>query len=216
MRVVVRVPKHCPICNASSNDAEFVGEFCASCAGNRLSKRTIHGVSIERCRRCSRIRIGKEFLKPDLGSMQKAISSSFKGHPIKLISIEDDSATIEIMHDENAKTAVEKRINMSFEPILCERCRKKAGSYYEAVFQLRGDAERIRRLISKLTLYLERRSAFVTRLENKDSGIDVYISDKKLAVAFISKGHLEAKASYTLYGLRNGKKIYRHTYAIRL
>ena len=71
-------------------------------------------------------------------------------------------------------------------------------------------------MISKVNKYFERHQEFVTKIEQIDNGYDMYLSSKKLVTAFLSLMNIKATVSYTLHGLRKGKKIYRNTYSIRL
>ncbi len=210
------MPKHCPICNASSSEVEFIGEFCAPCAGKRISDKVPSEATIARCKACDRIRIAGAYFKPTPEAMQKAISLSLKGCAFRILDIDRTCVTLELMNAAGHKAIAEKRINMSYTKVLCDKCRKKAGSYYEAVMQLRGNPERVEKLSIKLNAYLERHGAFIARTEENDNGRDLYVSDKGLAAAFIARGRIVAMASYTLYGLKNGKRVYRHTYSIRL
>lgn len=66
-----------------------------------------------------------------------------------------------------------------------------------------------------MTRYLDSNDAFVSKMEENEHGIDMYVSNKRLAAAFISKMKLHPNTSFTLVGLKNGKRVYKNTYAIR-
>jgi NMD protein affecting ribosome stability and mRNA decay len=48
-----------------------------------------------------------------------------------------------------------------------------------------------------------------------DNGLDVYLSSKSLATLFIMKQRLKPETSYTLAGVKQGKRVYKNTYALR-
>ena len=68
----------------------------------------------------------------------------------------------------------------------------------------------------KLTKYVEANGAFISKTEKEGTGIDMYISNKKLVSAFFMLYRLKPKRSYTLYGMKHGKELYRNIYALRL
>lgn len=210
--------KHCPVCNRSSNDVEFYGEFCRFCMEDRLKRKIPHNIEINFCKRCGKIKVKGAFVKPNGKRLESVISSAIKGYEINLINYADTSARIEAAEKEGDLVArAEKEIALSYKKTLCEVCYKRASSYYEAVMQLRGSPDRIERFTKKIKAYLESRGAFVARAEEVDNGSDVYVSSKRLAGEFIADNRLAAKISYTLYGLdKRGRRVYRHTYSVRL
>ena len=76
--------------------------------------------------------------------------------------------------------------------------------------------EKVGRAAASLQKYLERNGAFVTKVEQKEHGVDVYASDKKVALSFISVRHMKWKGSFELHGEKRGKRLYRNTYFITL
>ena len=84
------------------------------------------------------------------------------------------------------------------------------------MFQLRGNRERIERLSMKLVEFFARHGGFISKIEEKENGFDVYVSSKILATKFIEIGKLKPTISYTLFTVRNNKKIYRNTYALHM
>jgi len=210
--------KHCPICNNSSAEVRFYGEFCEKCASDKLREKLQDEVVVERCRVCGKIRTKEGTRQEDKQSLLSAIQQQFIKFKVHLISYQDGRAILDVVdNSKDQPLATEKGVAVKYRKMTCESCYKRIGGYYEATLQLRGDDERIARFVERLTRYFENRSEFVAKVEKVDNGYDVYVSSKLLANAFISEREIVAKTSYTLSGLnRSGKKVYKNTYAIRL
>jgi nonsense-mediated mRNA decay protein 3 len=112
---------------------------------------------------------------------------------------------------------------------LCPDCSRRAGGYYEAILQLRGekgiDGERRRNLLDRMeerTALAARkdRKAFVTKIEEREEGIDFYLG----SLSFARKAVRDLQQVYggtitesaTLVGAdREGKRLYRTTLSLR-
>jgi len=107
--------------------------------------------------------------------------------------------------------------------ILCERCSKKAGGYYEAIVQVRTESldpvlKEINEVLSRL---LEKdKNAFITELSEEKGGINIKLGSSKAASAlgsyFKSQHNAQIKESVSLVGRKEGKNVYRKTILIRL
>ena len=49
-----------------------------------------------------------------------------------------------------------------------------------------------------------------------DNGVDVYVSSRALTTSFLSKRNLKHVDSYTLHTEKQGKRLYRSTYAVKV
>jgi nonsense-mediated mRNA decay protein 3 len=211
------MPKHCPLCNRSSDEAEFYGDFCRYCSEDKIRNSTPSRLSVERCKRCGRVRIKGRFMKPNRERLEEMLNSQIKDREIKLISYMD-SSLLTLVTERTPEHAIsaEKEISLIYKNSICEKCRKKSGSYYEAIVQLRGSRDRMEKLMLSIASYLESRDEFVAKVESIDNGFDMYISSKKCISDYIAARKLKPTVSYTLYGMKRGKKVYRNTYAIRI
>jgi len=212
------VVKHCPICNSSSADVRFYGEFCEKCSSDKLREKLPSEVEVFRCRVCGKIRTKEGELEEDKKSLLLVIQQRLVKYKVRLISYADEKAVIDVVDQKGEQPlATEKEVAIKYRKMTCESCYKKIGGYYEAVLQLRGDDERIARFMEKFERYNESRHQFIAKTEKVDNGYDVYVSSKAVASAYISEKNLTATTSYTLSGLnKSGKKVYKNTYAIRL
>lgn len=211
--------KRCPTCGKTSDNIQFYGQFCKNCVEKTLSESLPINAEVILCKNCGKIRLQGKFVKDTGQNMQEVLQSIFKNYSIILIDYDVDNSTADVSFgkDKDGELInVEKKIELRFKKTLCENCNRRAGSYYEAVMQLRGNKERMERFIERVNKYFERRGEFIAKVKEADKGYDVYLSNKKLASAYISSHNLESVNSYTLYGVKQGKKVYRHTYSIRL
>ena len=207
--------KHCPLCNRSSDDIEFVGEFCKACISKRFAKKIPEKIDVQLCKSCKRIRVKGRFVSPDGEKLEELVNSKLRPSVAHLLSRTDDSVSVEV-YDSETGVAVEKMLALEYKKMLCERCFKKAGGYYEAVFQLRGNETREESVLKRLTKHMTRKGEYIARVEKVRNGMDVYVSSKALASAFVAEKKLDATVTYTLSGVRRGRKVYRNTYAIHL
>ncbi|MEM0201261.1 MAG: NMD3-related protein [Candidatus Micrarchaeaceae archaeon] len=211
--------KRCPTCGRTSDNIQFYGQFCKKCKEKTISELLPTFADIILCKNCGKIRFQGRFVKDTGQNMQELLQSIFKNYKIVLIdyNVDDSTAGISFGKEEGSEIiSVDKKIELRFKKTLCENCNRRAGSYYEAVMQLRGNNERMERFIERVNKYFERRGEFIAKVKKVDNGYDVYLSNKKLASAYISSHNLESVNSYTLYGVKHGKKVFRHTHSIRL
>ena len=212
------MPKHCPSCGKSSADTKFYGEFCEACTEKKVLEKLPSAVELTVCKRCGMVRSMGKFLKQDKEAIEAALAQQLKGYSVTFKGADEETIDLAITDVKpDYSITIEKKIHVNWKKSMCERCNRIAGSYYEAMLQLRGsDTDKIERFIKRVTRYFEHRNEFVTMIKKADNGLDVYLSNKKLASAYLSSHGVKAVASYTLYGVKQGKKVYRHTYAIRL
>ncbi len=210
------MPKYCPTCGNSSDKIAFFGNFCEKCSKGRFSALLPSKVEISRCKRCGKIKSDGQYTEPNGRAIESAIRPYFKGFIMHLISHSEGSARIDVSEEmENGTLSVESEISIEYKKTLCDKCYKKACNYHEAVMQLRGNPHKIEKFADRVTRFFESNNEFVTRTEPKDNGIDMYLSSKRLAGALISKMKLHPNTSFTLAGVKGGKKLYKNTYAIR-
>lgn len=208
------MPKHCPVCGKSSADIKFFGEFCEECSARALLKSINPELEITECRRCGRIGLGDKFVEKDRKSIEDILERNFKNHAVKLLSLNGSTARVALAERNGPYAETDVKINSRL--TTCPACIRRSSGYYEGVIQFRGKPERIEKITEKLSSYLERRDSFIAKMVGTDKGKDVYVSSKSLAAAFLKRMHLEYKISYTLHGVKNGRKLYRHTFSVSL
>ena len=76
---------------------------------------------------------------------------------------------------------------------------------------------KVHRLRDRIVNYMNQSHGFITKIHDVDNGVDIYISDKKIASGMLLHMRIKPLISYTLYGLgKNGKRVYRNTYSIHI
>jgi NMD protein affecting ribosome stability and mRNA decay len=208
--------KHCPICNKSSDEIEFFGEFCEDCAGKKFKGKLGREAKVIVCRDCGRIKVAGVFVPDTESNMERLLAIVFKPFKVRLIHSSNGIARIKVRDEKQDGLEVEHNVHLTFERILCDSDSRKRAGYYEAVLQFRGDLDKVDRFAAALQRYIEKNGAFVTRTEKKEHGVDVYVSDKKVALSFITVRHLKWKGSFELHGEKRGRRLYRNTYFITL
>ena len=211
------MPKYCPTCGNYSDKIRFFGNFCEDCTKAKFLGSVPKEVEIQRCKSCGRIKAAGAFAEPGSQSLRSAISQQLGRYSVKLLGNPEGSTAKLRISEETPEGVVsaEHDVSISYKKVLCDRCYKKACNYHEAVVQLRGSRQRSERMLEKIARYFDERDGFVTKVEEADNGIDVYLSSKKLASAFMSRMGLKPVVSYTLVGVKKGRKVYKNTYALR-
>jgi NMD protein affecting ribosome stability and mRNA decay len=212
--------RYCPTCSRSNKEARFIGEFCEPCIIEKISKDFPTYTRVEYCKRCERIKLPIGYVKNDAENMGVLLAKLLCNSKckIKIKSYDEKSAMVEVTYPVGDYDHVnfDKQITIKMMHMICQECYRKSSGYYEAIIQLRGPRQKVEPMLKKVTKYLTERGAFIAKTEEVETGIDIYVSDKLLAKSFFAYSKLVPKASYTLYSIRKGKEIYRHTYLLRL
>lgn len=206
--------KYCPTCNRSDKEAAFYGEFCEFCTRDRVNGTIKDDVRITRCKRCNQIRTREGFRGYSKDSLRQVLLQNFKGFRPHIEDFDENSIKVTFMSDD--APPIEKNISISYEKMLCENCNRKSGGYYEAIMQLRGDESKIKTLSAALDRHLARSNSSISRIEEVNNGVNIYLIDKGAASGFITARHIKAQKSSTLRGVKNGRRVYSNTYLILL
>lgn len=211
--------KHCPLCGRPSSDLRFIGEICEPCIVKKLKSSLPSSVRIRACKFCGRTWSAGEFRDNKKISLAAAIRQGLgqKGCLVDVLSYDSESAKVRLTFEVDGRHAAfieELGLERSYE--MCRRCSRLKAGYYEAVVQFRGGARDAGRMSAALERFMGRRGAFVSKKVELKYGADVYVSDKKAASEFMLAWHLKPKRSYTLYGMKHGKKLYRNIYSVDL
>jgi len=177
-------------------------------------------IEITFCRDCDAYKIGGEWKK---GDMQREIEEYIKnrikaGLPYEC-EIKENKVTC-IGKFEGRKIKEEKEVEIKEKYKLCPKCSLRKGGYFEAILQIRGKIANEKEIEETIMRNVEEKQSFVSKKEEVKGGIDYYIGSKKAAkkaaqeIKEITGGEL--KVSSSLIGIKDGKRIYRDTYSIRL
>lgn len=214
---------YCPTCNNSSDRVMFIGEFCEECTIKKLRKLIPEVVEVYFCRICGRVRAGQEYYEASNKAIAAAIDDYLHDYGLKNVrtgveSINDSTGMAVLrlhFNIEGAKVTFEKEVRLKRLHRTCDRCLKERSGYFEATVQLRGDPDKIEKTLERMSKFLARYNAFVTKVDRTENGIDIYTSDKKATSQFFASRKLKPKVSYVLSGLKRNRRVYKHVYLLR-
>lgn len=203
----------CPKCGASSEKVSFSGPFCIRCRPVRIScpKR----MEFLRCSRCKRVRLKGNWVECGKEKLEAEVLRKCKGEFISgTYSFEDQEATF-FVGDSTQMFPVKIRINANVIKNICQECSRKSGGYFEAIVQLRGREGRIR-YYDKLFRKMLMKKSFVAKEEARKEGLDLYIGDSRAVVEILAELGIRARISRKLAGQKEGKRLYRTTFLVRV
>ncbi|MDE1865707.1 MAG: hypothetical protein KGH94_03685 [Candidatus Micrarchaeota archaeon] len=215
------MPKYCPTCNRSSEDCLFVGEFCEFCTADKLKKGIPKQMRVLQCRFCKRVKVGNTFI--EAGNERRVLGKAImhqigEGFEVGVLEFGRNNIArcmITKKFDEG-KVAFEQDIVIKLQHETCQRCYRISAGYYQGIVQLRGNREKMDRMAGKLNRYLERRGGYITKVEEVQNGVDIYVSDKEAANNFFIDHDFKPLRSFRLWGVKRGKRVYRNTYSLHL
>lgn len=214
---------HCPICNRSSDDVRFVGDFCEFCIADRLKRKIPEVVKVYQCRFCEKMKVGSTYMggPGDMNALGKAIRVALGLKEIYKVKVNEYTnwgmARCMITCEyEDQRIDFDASIKVKVLHETCQRCYRISAGYYQAIIQLRGNRVKIDALAGKVQRFFVKEGGFVTKTEQAENGIDIYVSDKLIAAEFFKYMRLKPKKSWRLFGVKNGKDLTRNTYALHL
>jgi len=122
-------------------------------------------------------------------------------------------------------------VSVRLKRTVCDVCSRRFGGYHEAILQLRAyhrrlsdiEKEDLKAFVEEMVYNMQEkgnRKLFITDIGEEHGGLDFYLSDKQSAHAIIKKmqEHFggELKTSSKNIGVRDGRRVYRMTYLLRL
>jgi len=203
----------CAKCGVSDKEVPFSGPFCIKCKPVHIKcpKR----LEYIRCTKCGKVRLKGNWVNADESKLAKEVISKCKGEFISgSYDFRKQEATFYV-GDKSTMFPVKEKINVSVLKTICQSCSRQSGGYFEAIIQLRGPSGRIKKAYWTLKKMLGKKT-FLTKEEEKKEGMDLYVGDSKAVVEMLSELKLKAKMSKTLAGEKEGKRLYRTTFLIRL
>ncbi len=209
--------KTCPKCGASSKERRFAGSFCESCASEKVKIKTPDKLEFKECKMCKKIWI-REWTNKSKKALEEFILSKCKGDFTSSRVKEMDEYKAEIafiIKKDSSFLEVTKTIPLVFSIVVCPECNKESGGYYEAIIQLRGSEEGIARMMKKIERELQNKT-FITKIVEDKNGIDIYIGNRRAVGETLAELDIRSTVSRKLFGIREGTRIYRTTYCVRV
>ncbi len=212
--------RYCPTCERSTLDARFIGEFCEFCTIKRLSKDVPDTIDVDQCKVCNREKGVTEFMDSSQKAVSEVVQREIRNKDIHVSSVKamDKGVLVRLNFMVGKDELVfEKLVGIRRHRLTCPKCVRMKSGYYQAIVQLRGNEDKVNRLSGRIIRFVERRESFVARMAKVRGGMDLYIEDKaKVGAFFDIYKEFKPKKSYTLAGMKNGKKLYRVTFSVDL
>jgi|Deesub1362B_J571_1020462.scaffolds.fasta_scaffold00013_49 nonsense-mediated mRNA decay protein 3 len=232
----------CTLCGREVKD--LIEGVCTECFKKRRSLFEIpQVVKIIRCPKC-----GSYFFRGNWEEIEyeEALLRCVKENISVFSELENEEIEVEIREITEGRTKIivrlsgvlkgeeveeEKLTEIRISKMQCEMCSRISGGYYEGVIQIRAEGRRaeeeeVRDVVETIYSLVERaaekrdKKAFITKIERRKDGTNVYLGSKKLGKQICKKLVEEYGGSFTeapeLVGRENGAEKYRVTYSFRL
>jgi len=208
--------KVCPRCGAKSTERKFVESFCLECFRSFIDLDLPPAVEIPVCRQCDRIKL-REWQEKAAGAIGRFVlrACGIK-EPGAKIHVTDGECRIEVVTKrEGTVIEAEDHVGIKYVQTICDRCSRASSGYYEAIIQLRGASEKVEKMRAKMQPVLEQNS-FISKIVECRRGVDFYVGSRKVAEEALAEFGLRPIVSNKLYGVKDGQRIYRTTFSVRL
>jgi nonsense-mediated mRNA decay protein 3 len=216
------------------------------CIGCFLDGRTLvshpHHVDVKVCANCGDIGYGEYWVTKDhLEAVEEAAKKSII--PIKeakivsteAVSMEQEPFTYFVQVDaaldiNGFRTEGSSSTIIRLKNTVCKRCSRQLGNYYESIVQIRAGKDTPQKMLREALNRVENlvdshsvtnRQLFISKEEEVQGGIDVYLSSISLGKAVtkdLSDAYFaETKEAFKLVGQKeDGQNMYRINYLVRL
>ena len=196
-----------------------------------LSKR----FEISKCTQCNALKLG-DWVYNDI---KNNLSQFFKKH-INVDMPLDYNTNFDFVEEEeylkvHVRLILKKDITKDFDftfkfnKEICPRCNRYFGNYFEAVLQIRGKKEIMKKKINEIREEIyslinmessKNPNIFLTKEEEEHGGLDFYMSNKNftrnMAKKIGDKYNATLKESSTIVGRKDGNDLYRSTYSLKI
>jgi len=202
----------CPRCGKTNDEVQFIEAFCINCYP--LDIKIPNRIELEQCKSCKKIKIKGEWTPYKKKRMSDYIVAKCKGN-FDDAEYDDVENIIEfIIKRHGAEIKVKKEVNININSNMCRDCSRVSGGYFQGVIQLRGNRKMIEKYEKKFLSELEKKT-FITRMDEKDGGVDIQIGNSKAVVALLTQMRIKALITKKLVGAEQGRRLYRTTFRIR-
>lgn len=203
----------CPKCGRSEDEVKFIESFCID--DYPLNIRVPDKEELERCKRCGRMLFRGDWTPYDEKKIEKHILGRCRGEfAAASYDFGRQAITFTISRGDR-ELKVEKPVPLLVKVTMCQQCNQISGGYYQGIVQLRGDRARVEKYSKILIGRLEKKT-FISKSEEKDGGIDLYVGSSKAVLGEVTSLGVRALITKKLIGRDEGKRLYRTTFAIRL
>jgi len=206
----------CPKCGAKSNEKEFIGAFCADCFEFHVKLPKAADIVVTKCKRCSKMFLGGVWQQFGDKKISKAVEKKCRGEFLEVAYDFERGILRFNVEKENVRKTIERPFPLEVKIGICPDCSRMSGGYFEAIIQLRGDNfNRLLQYAASLEKNLGQKT-FISNVDETKDGVDLYVGDSKIVVAYFNKRGIKCVISSKLFGRKEGKLLYRTTFLVRL
>jgi nonsense-mediated mRNA decay protein 3 len=203
----------CPRCGKTSEEKGFVEAFCIDCY--EFNIRLPKGLKVGLCKRCNRMNLQGEWQQLNRRKISEYVAGKCKGD-FTGADCDIDTGICSFTFEKAGKTAtVQREVDLEKQVTMCPDCSRSSGGYFEAIIQLRGEHVRVEELAGRLDKRLGKKT-FVSKIEEMHGGLDLYVGNSKAAFSVLHELGFKPAVARKLFGRRDGKRLYRMSYAIRV
>jgi len=203
--------------------------LCEECYIKKYFKIDIKKINLKICNRCNKIFFHNKEL--DERRIEKVIKEliilpeNFKIKDIRIIDINIQNTLSLILNILISffELSFERiiKIDVPLKKFTCDLCRKRINEYYEAKIQIRGGTDKIKYFLDEFMWQIRRYNVFISKVEELDEGIDIYVSDSRISRRILEKLKrkygFEIKYSSKLHSFdrQRSKRIYKLSILLR-
>ena len=234
----------CFRCGKEYPENRLIFGLCADCFVETERPVTLpEHVAVLVCASCGSVLRGKTWMKPSLDDdlVERALADSFAVKAgVEVVSISHargrgDQRSFDLKVDAEFKVAgqsfsLKLPAHFKIRTSLCDTCSRRAGSYFEAIIQVRAfegalpvdHRARIRTAVEESVARIaeKEREVFLSKAEEKHGGLDFYLSSTTAAQRIANGLRDELGAtllrSGKIAGVRDGNELQRTTISVRL
>jgi nonsense-mediated mRNA decay protein 3 len=227
--------RRCPSCGDIEKKDEFVKNFCPQCFTHHFQLAEVpEEVVVTRCTVCGRIKKESEWIRENKQALTEIITKKIKSQysPIILeVFLKERRKGFDTLVDlefdvDDAKLKKRYAVRIDFEQTQCVDCSRDTGGYFDSIVQLRlldevepkereGKIKKLESKVKKLIRALEFRGGRLHKVEQVETGFDVYVGGITPAMQASHEVGEKVKHTRKLITRKNGKDLYRHTFCLR-
>ena len=203
----------CPRCGRDESKVKFIDAFCVDCFQPRVEAPAKFAYMV--CKSCGMMHLKGEWMPYNAAKVAAYIASKCKGDFTSATYDPDNQVMHFIIEKGDSRLEVERFTRLDKTVTTCPRCSRMSGGYFEGIIQLRGKKDKAHKIADSMIRRLSR-STFISKTDEKDEGVDIYVGDSKAVVSMMAELGYRCLITKKLVGQDEGKTLYRTTFLIRL
>lgn len=223
-------------CVECGREEKLYGSLCENCFRKKTVLAKIPAdVDAVTCSYCNSLFLNKKWFK-SRDVIMDAVSSSVKYHKdaeecdidVKSVYKDEKNADVRVKVKGvilGVNFTEEYASEVKIKKAVCQKCSKMFGKYHEAIVQVRAadrklNNNEIKTVLNIAEQMVKKCDTFISNYEEMHGGIDVYLGSmsagRMIAKTISGKYHAKYSESPKLVGKKNGKDVYRVTFAVRI